>query len=155
MPHAYRWLLIFPAVVAAVQVWTGSAWALDRDAVIRKLEDLVEASRLPKFTQPVWDKVDRAAEKATVEMLSNLVPGPLRSPAKKVLGEVLSGRVHAKVRAVDLELIRSSTPVRWERHGPIRIPVPDIPLVDVDIPIVDKVDEVAGVPIVVPESIAR
>jgi hypothetical protein len=147
--------LLFSFLVATLLLWADDGWALDRDAVIRKLEDLAEASRLPKFTQPVWNKIDRAAEKVAVEAIASVIPNPLRSPAKSVLSDVLSGRVRAKVRLEDLERIQAGTPVRWEQRGPLRIPVPDIPLVDVDIPLIDKVGEVGPVPIVAPEFLAR
>jgi hypothetical protein len=155
MPRISYFPLPMLLIAAALHLWTSGAWALDRDAVIRRLEDLAEASRLPKFTQPVWDRVDRLAEKVAVEAIASVLPDPLQSPAKSVLGEVLSGRVRAKARVADLERIRSGTPVRWEQRGPIRIPVPDIPLVDVDIPLVDKVGAVGPVPMVLPEPLAR
>ncbi|MGD2062908.1 MAG: hypothetical protein PVF51_04925 [Nitrospirota bacterium] len=155
MPRPSPPFLLLSSVVVALSLCAEGAWALDQDAVIRKLEDLAEAARLPKFTQPVFDLVDRAAEKAAVEAITEVLPKPLRSPANSILGDVLSGRVRAKARIADLERIRAGTPVRWERRGPIRIPVPDIPLVDVDIPLVDKVGEVGPLPMVVPEFLAR
>jgi len=150
-----RTLLSLLIMLATLHALTGAAWALDRDAVIRRLEDLADATRLPKFTQPVWDRVDRAAEEAAAEAIAGLLPGPLRSPAKEVLRDVLRDRVAVKVRFADLERIRSATPVRWERRGPVRIPVPDLPLIDIDVPLVDKVGEIGPVPLIVPELLVR
>lgn len=155
MPRLSSALLLLPFIVAVLILWADDGWALDRDAVIRKLEDLAEASRLPKFTQPVWNRIDRAAEKVAVEAIASVIPDPLRSPAKSVLADVLSGRVRAKASLADLERVRAGTPVRWEQHGPIRIPIPDIPLVDVDVPLIDKIGAIGPVPIVAPEILAR
>jgi len=142
-------------MLATLHALTGGAWALDRDEVIRRLEDLAEATRLPKFTQPVWDRVDRAAEEAAAEAIAGLLPGPFRSPAKDVLRDVLRDRVAVKLRFADLERIRSATPVRWEQRGPVRIPVPDLPLIDIDVPLVDKVGEIGPLPLIAPELLVR
>jgi hypothetical protein len=142
-------------LIAATLLVPAVAGAIDRDTVLRRLEDLAKASRLPKFTQPVWDRVDRAAEEAAAEAIAGLLPGPLRSPAKEVLRDVLRDRVAVKVRFADLERIRSATPVRWERRGPVRIPVPDLPLIDIDVPLVDKVGALGPLPLVVPEPLVR
>ena len=147
--------LVFLLLFATFYALTGEAWALDRDAVIHKLEELVQASRLPPFTQPVWDRIDRAAEDAAAEAIAGMLPGPFRSPAKQALKQVLRDRVAVKPRFADLDRIRNAQPWRWEQRGPIRVPVPDLPLIDIDIPLVDKVGEVGPVPLIAPEILVR
>jgi hypothetical protein len=142
-------------VLASLLGVADAASALDRDAVIRRLEDLAEASRRVEFTQPVWDRIDRAAEAAAAEAIAGLLPDPLRSPVRDVLRDVLRDRVAVKVRFADLERIRSATPVRWEQRGPVRIPIPDLPLIDIDVPLVDKVGEIGPLPVIVPEILVR
>jgi hypothetical protein len=143
------------------------AEAASSDRLARRLEEALEAARLPRFTQPVWEAIDRAAERAAAEALTESLPEPLGRNAQDLLEGVLEDRVKVRVRfeegrigglrvpvPADLERIKSGTPVRWERHGPVRIPVPDLPLVDVDLPLVDKVGEAGPLPLVLPEPLA-
>ncbi len=133
------------------------------------LNTLIEASRLPRFTQPVWDRADRAAEKATINAFTTQIPAPLRPPARVILKGVLADRVHLAPHFTtteiggqtiptlsDLDRLQNGDFFRWQRVlGPLRLPIPDLPLVDIDIPLIDKVGHIGPIPIVVPEILVR
>ncbi len=132
------------------------------------LNTLIEASRLPPFTQPVWDRADRTAERVTIEAITTQIPAPLRPPARMILKESLAGRVHLAPRftttriggvaiptLADLDRLQRGDFFRFQRLGLLRIPIPDLPLVDIDIPLIDKVGHIGPIPIVVPEILVR
>lgn len=133
------------------------------------LNTLIEASRLPRFAQPVWDRADRVAEETTINALTTQIPAPLRPPARMILQETLAGRVHLAPHFTTAEIGGQSIPTladldrlqrgdlfRWQRVlGPLRLPIPDLPLVDIDIPLIDKVGHIGPIPIVVPEILKR
>ncbi|RMF78502.1 MAG: hypothetical protein D6739_11755 [Nitrospirae bacterium] len=133
------------------------------------LNTLIEASRLPRFTQPAWRRADRAAERVTVEALTTAIPAPLRPPVRPLLAAALHDRVHLAPRftsvevggarlpvLADLDRLRQGTFFQWHRiAGPLRLPFPDLPLVDIDIPLVDKVGHIGPIPLVAPEILVR
>jgi len=133
------------------------------------LNTLIEASRLPRFAQPVWDRADQAAETTTINALTTQIPAPMRPPAEVILKGVLHDRVHLAPHFTNTEIGGQSIPTladldrlqrgdffRWQRVlGPLRLPIPDLPLVDIDIPLLDKVGHLGPIPIVVPEILVR
>ncbi len=154
------------AILVAVLLCATPAAAGDTGST---LNTLIEASRLPRFAQPVWDRADRAAEKTTINALTTQIPAPLRPPARMILKETLAGRVHLAPHFTTTEIGGRSIPTladldrlqrgdffRWQRLlGPLRLPIPDLPLVDIDIPLIDKVGHIGPIPIVVPEILVR
>jgi len=133
------------------------------------LNSLIEASRLPRFTQPAWERADQAAEEATLDSLTTQIPAPLRPPARVILQEVLADRVHlaphfttGKIGGqsvptlADLDRLQRGDFFRWQNIlGPLRLPIPDLPLVDIDLPLIDKVGHLGPIPIFAPELLAR
>lgn len=133
------------------------------------LNTLIEAARLPPFTQPVWERADQAAETTTIDALTTQIPAPMRPPAQVILKGVLHERVHlaphfttAEIGGqsiptlADLDRLQSGDTFRWQRVlGPLRLPRPDLPLVDIDIPLIDKVGHLGPIPIVAPEILVR
>jgi len=139
------------------------------DDTAETLNTLIEASRLPRFAQPVWDRADRAAEKAAIGAITTQIPPPLRPPARVILKGALADRVHLAPHFTTTEIGGQSIPTladldrlqrgdffRWQRIlGPLRLPIPDLPLVDIDIPLIDKVGHLGPIPIVAPEILVR
>jgi len=135
----------------------------------KTLSTLIEASRLPRFIQPVWDRADRAAEKATIGAITTQIPAPLQPPARVILKGVLADRVHLAPRftttkiggqsiptLADLDRLQNGDFFRWQRVlGPLRLPIPDLPLVDIDIPLIDKIGHIGPIPIFAPELLVR
>jgi len=162
-------VLRLPTVaVVLLALLLGAAPAVAGDTA-KTLNTLIEASRLPRFAQPVWDRADRAAEETTINAITTQIPPPLRPPARVILKGVLADRVHLAPRFTTTEIGGQSIPTladldrlqrgdffRWQRVlGPLRLPIPDLPLVDIDIPLIDKVGHIGPIPIVVPEILVR
>jgi len=161
-------LRLSAAAAALLALLLGAAPAVAGDTA-ETLNTLIEASRLPRFAQPVWDRADRAAEKATIGAITTQIPPPLRPPARMILKEALTDRVHLAPhfttteiggRAIptlaDLDRLQRGDFFRWARiAGPLRLPIPDLPLVDIDIPLIDKVGHIGPIPIVAPEILVR